>query len=360
MNDFYNNSFGYDGSGEPDYYTLYQEQKTKEARGVFSRCHLSVFLYLLVPAALVAIAELILIAVLGLEGYDAFLTKHSYFSVILSFAPAYVIGFPILYLLTRKMKTMPTTKRKMPISEFLSLFLIAELAMVIGNLIGETFNGFISTIMQKEIVDYTSELISTSSPWLILPIAVIIGPIFEELIFRKIFIDRFSRYGYGISIVVTSIAFALFHCNFYQFFYAFFLGLILGYVYARTRNVIYPIAMHALINFFGTVATLPVVGRDAEFLTQLEDIMNGLEVDMARFIENAMIVGSYTVIMYAILGGGIAMLITYIKKRKFKIPGAWEYQIPKERRANVVFVNPGTIMFFALSVLFMLYSIIMI
>lgn len=360
MNDFYNNGFSYDSSGEPDYYTLYQEQKTKEARGVFSRCHLSVFLYLLIPSALVIIAELILIAVMGLEGYDAFLTAHPYVNVLLSFAPAYLVGFPILYLLTRKMKTMPTTKRKMPLSEFLSLFLIAELAMCIGNLIGETFNSFISAIMQKEIVNHTSELITTSSPWLILPIAVIVGPIFEELIFRKIFIDRFSRYGYGISIVVSSLAFAFFHGNFYQFFYAFAIGLVLGYVYARTRNIIYPIVMHSLINFLGTVATMPVIGREAEFMTQLEDIMNGLEVDMASFIANAMIVGSYTVIMYALLGGGIAMLITYIKKRKFKIPGAWEYQIPKERRANVVFVNPGTIMFLSLSLLLMLYSIVMI
>lgn len=360
MDGFYNNGFGYDASGEPDYYTLYQEQKTKEARGVFSRCHLSLFLYLLIPSALVFIAELALIAVLGVEGYDAFMTEHSYISVIFGFAPSYLIGFPILYLLTRKMKTAPMTKRKMPISEFLALFLIAELAMTVGSLIGEAFNGFISTIIQKEVIDYTSELIATSSPWLILPIAVVVGPIIEELIFRKIFFDRFARFGYGISIVVTAFAFALFHCNFYQFFYAFFLGLILGYVYARTRNVIYPMIMHMLVNFLGTVATLPVIGREAEFTKQLEDIMNGLEVDMASFIENAMIVGSYSVIMYALLGGGIAMLITYIKKRKFKIPGAWEYQIPKERRSNVVFVNPGTIMFFALAISLVLYSIILV
>ena len=105
MDGFYNNGFGYDASGEPDYYTLYQEQKTKEARGVFSRCHLSLFLYLLIPSALVFIAELALIAVLGVEGYDAFMTEHSYISVIFGFAPSYLIGFPILYLLTRKMKT---------------------------------------------------------------------------------------------------------------------------------------------------------------------------------------------------------------------------------------------------------------
>jgi len=360
MNENYgNNNFGYDGyTEEPDYYTLYTEQKTREARGVFSRCHLALFLYLLIPSVLVTVAEIIMISILGVDGTSKLLSDNMYLTWILGFAPSYLIGFPILYLLVRNVRTAPIKKSKMRISEFFVLFLIAEAVMTIGSLIGQSFNNFISAITGKEVVDYTSNLIAGSSIWLIIPVVVILAPIVEELIFRKLFMDRFSRYGNGIAIVVSALGFALFHGNFYQFFYALGLGMILGYVYAKTRNVIYPIVMHSIINFLGSVATLPVVERMDGFYEALEKIADGIEVDMARFLQDAMIIGSYTILQYAMLGAGIALLINYIKKRKFKLSGSWEFQIAKERRSNVLFVNAGTIAFFALSVTQILYTII--
>ena len=48
--------------------------------------------------------------------------------------------------------------------------------------------------------------------------------------FRKLIIDRMSIYGDKLAIIVSSIAFGLFHGNFYQIFYATLIGFILGYV----------------------------------------------------------------------------------------------------------------------------------
>ena len=101
--------------------------------------------------------------------------------------------------------------------------------MFVGNMIGSSLNGIIGTILGHEIKNSTSDLIETTPLWLVFLVVVIIGPIVEELMFRKLMIDRLGRYGDAVAITVSSIAFGLFHGNFYQFFYAAMLGFVLGY-----------------------------------------------------------------------------------------------------------------------------------
>ena len=147
------------------------------------------------------------------------------------------------------MKTKYREKTTMTVSEFFSLFLISQTAMFAGNLIGEAFSGFFSVFKGSEVTDPVAAIVESTPIWLLLITVVIIGPIVEELIFRKLMIDRLSRYGELIAVMTSSIAFGLFHGKFYQFFYAVMLGLILGYMYAKTRNIKYSIIMHMLINF---------------------------------------------------------------------------------------------------------------
>jgi hypothetical protein len=179
---------------------------------------------------------------------------------------------------------------------------------------------------------------------------VIIGPIVEEFIFRKLIIDRLSRYGELVAIMSSAIAFGLYHGNFYQFFYATMTGLILGYMYAKTRDVKYSIFMHMLINFMGTIAIIPFTKSYDKMLPQLENIQNGIEVDMADFVKNTMIVGSYSIIQYAMIIAGTVLFVKAIKKKRFRIKSTYEYQIPKERAASVAILNPGTILFLVLTI----------
>ena len=179
------------------------------------------------------------------------------------------------------------------------------------------------------------------------------------MIFRKLIIDRLSRYGELIAIMSSSIAFGLFHGNFYQFFYAVMLGLILGYIYAKTRDIKYSIVMHMLINFIGSVVAIPVAESYDKFIPQLESIQNGIEIDMADFLKNAMIVGSYSIIQYAMLIAGTILLVKGIKKKKFRVKSTYEYQIPRERAASVAILNPGTILFLILTVAIFVVNIVL-
>ena len=108
--------------------------------------------------------------------------------------------------------------------------------------------------------------------WGILLIVVLIGPILEEYLCRKVLLDRINQYGQGISVLVSGLIFGLIHGNFYQFFYAFGLGAIFAYIYVKTGKWKYPVVFHILINFMGSVVPL-------FFIRRLETVLSD---DMSR------------------------------------------------------------------------------
>ena len=354
MNDYYYHQ----NADEPDYYAEYTKRNLKEAQRTFSRFSLALFVYLIVVYAVIFAAEAIMILTLGSLKVEELFATSAILNTLFSSIPQYLIAFPILFLMIKGMKTKKREMAKMPVSEFFSLFLISQVAMLAGNFIGEMFNGFFATFKGSEVTDYVSEIISSSPLWLLFITVVLIGPIVEELIFRKLMIDRLSRYGDLIAIMVSSVSFGLFHGNFYQFFYAVMLGLILGYVYAKTRNVKYSILMHMIINFLGSIVTIPVSKCLEKLYPQLESIQNGVEVNMADFLKNSMIVGSYFVIQYAMLIAGTVLFVKAVKRRKFRLNSTYEYKIPGERISSVVILNPGTILFLVLSILIFVTNIV--
>ena len=354
-----NENYNYQSGGEPDYYAMYTKNSLKEAGKTFSRFHLSLCIYLIVAYAVIFAAELIMILTLGKERVAELFATSVLLNHLFNAVPQYLIAFPILFLTVRGMKTKYREKTTMTVSEFFSLFLISQTAMFAGNLIGEAFSGFFSVFKGSEVTDPVAAIVESTPIWLLLITVVIIGPIIEELIFRKLMIDRLSRYGELIAVMTSSIAFGLFHGNFYQFFYAVMLGLILGYMYAKTRNIKYSIIMHMLINFFGSIVALPVMKSTEELLPQLESIQNGVEINMADFIGNVMLVGSYSIIQYAMLIAGTVLFVKAVKKGSFRIKSTYEYKIPNEHVASVAILNPGTILYLVVTVLIFVLNIVM-
>ena len=349
----------YTQNNEPDYYEAYKKEQSKEARGVFSRFHFALVMYLVVSYAVSIIAEVAMLVTLGsIKAMSEFLASHRYVSWLLSFLPMYIVALPIFLLIIWKMKKMTFERSKMKASEFFSLFLIAQLAMWVGNIIGNSFNSFFANIKGGDVTDHTGELIEAMPVWLTLLIVVVVGPIIEELMFRKLMIDRLSRYGNTVAIIVSSISFGLFHGNLYQFFYAALIGVILGFMYAKTRNVLYPIAMHILVNFFGSVVPTPVIEKLDSLFAMIESLEAGIEVNMSEFIGSVMVVASYSIVQYAMLIGGGIMLYKFIKNQKYKIRDSWEYKLPREDAAGIIVGNVGTVVFIAASVLLFAYSII--
>ena len=109
----------------------------------------------------------------------------------------------------------------------------------------------IGWLLGDGLADVVSEAIMPVSPWVTLLCAVIVGPIAEELFFRKAMIDRLSGFHPTDAILLSALLFGLMHGNLTQFLYAFPIGVLFGIIYYRTQNIGYTILLHIGVNALG-------------------------------------------------------------------------------------------------------------
>ncbi|MDR2106888.1 MAG: CPBP family intramembrane metalloprotease [Coriobacteriales bacterium] len=83
---------------------------------------------------------------------------------------------------------------------------------------------------------------------------VILGPIFEEIIFRGAVLRSLQPYGENFAIVVSSLLFGLYHLILFQGIFAFFVGLILAYCTLRF-SIKWAMLLHVLNNAFAMLLT---------------------------------------------------------------------------------------------------------
>jgi len=85
-------------------------------------------------------------------------------------------------------------------------------------------------------------------------LVLLLGPFFEELLFRGcLYRAMRRRFSFWPAAVLSSLAFAVLHGYFFLFFYIFIFGLALTSLYERRGNLIAPLTFHALNN--GVVLT---------------------------------------------------------------------------------------------------------
>ena len=106
-------------------------------------------------------------------------------------------------------------------------------------------------------------------------LAVIMAPIFEEIVFRGIIQKGLINKGMNpaTAIIIASVVFGLVHANPWQFVGAVLLGCVLGFVYHRTKSLLLPILLHAFNNlcssiliFYGDSESFADVFRISEWL----------------------------------------------------------------------------------------------
>jgi len=94
-----------------------------------------------------------------------------------------------------------------------------------------------------------SNIIPTISIYLMILSSGIIGPIVEELLFRKILLNRLLNiYSVKKAIIIETLIFALFHGGVNGFIYAFVIGMLLSIIYVKYKNIKIPIICHMISN----------------------------------------------------------------------------------------------------------------
>ena len=174
---------------------------------------------------------------------------------MLSPVALYLFALPVLLLVIGGVKAEKPEKKRMNFGAWLLILFICFGLMYIGAYAGNIFMGAVSEFVGYDYSNALESLIDYDKLWITAIFVVVVAPIGEEIVFRKLIIDRTRKYGAFISIFFSALAFGLMHGNFYQFFYAFAVGLVFGYVYYNTGRISLSIGLHAAINFIGSILT---------------------------------------------------------------------------------------------------------
>ena len=350
----YNNQYsGY----SPFNFGIELEERKKKQRHTFSLLFLALFIYLLsfnvITIAIYLLAPLVLGRDTALQLLD-----NPIADVLLSSAVQYLIAFPIFLLITcRIQKAEKKQKKNLSGAEIFMMFAVAEALMFAGNLIGTMLNNIIGSYIGHIPENGVESTVTVTPMWLVFIVMVILAPIFEELVFRKVLIDRLAVYGDLPAILFSAVAFGLMHGNLYQLFYATMLGVLLGYIYTNTRQVKYTILIHMLINFFGSVVALPIQEAFSVFTEQLNAYMGGFPYDTLKLAVSGIITMLYTTFQYGLfIAGGLVVIYRLIRK-EIKVSTDREIYLSGKDLAKGGIVNAGSILFISLTVFFMIISL---
>ena len=188
----------------------------------------------------------------------------NFFLIAVSF---YLIGFPLAYCMMKKIPTaVSQEKKRLTLRQFVEYGLISYAVMILLNFLTTFLLSFIELFKTESIVNPVQQVILTGSPWLSLLCIVVLSPIIEELLFRKILLDRVRIYGDKVAIIFTAIAFGFYHGNLSQLFYAVGLGIILAYIVLKTNQLKYSIGIHMFVNAMGSLILPMLIGDGSDLL----------------------------------------------------------------------------------------------
>jgi len=253
-----------------------------------------------------------------------FTNQNSIFlSLLLTIIAVDVVGFPVTYLVCRNVPAQPLEKKKLGFGKFLLFVLMSAGICGVGSIIGAFVHRLITLPVGGADAAITTLMLNSGMGMRILTVGIM-APIFEELLFRKLLIDRLAKYGEFISIFTSGLLFGLFHGNFQQFFFAFGLGCLFAFVYLRTGRVIYTIGLHMVINMSTSAITVWLLGKYSEYAPASTD-PNAVAAAMQASPEAMLYTTLYSfwnifLALAAIVGAII--LIVFLAKGKFRLKHA--------------------------------------
>ncbi len=241
--------------------------------------------------------------------------------------PIYLVALPIFWASIRKLpKSTPNHRTPDPLW-FLILIPITLFFMVVGGIIGEGVSDFIASITSAKVENTSVDAVGRAPIVTQFILAVVIGPFFEELCFRKLLMDRLMAYSSRNAIILSAVTFAFFHTNIHQFFYAFGIGIVLAGLYQNTGNLIFPWALHGIANFFGGVFPYILPGRFSNIY--------------------------YTLYLFVCALGLVLLIIFYDDTIRPKDEAG---DLPRKATTPAMYLNPGMCTFAVLCILFTILS----
>lgn len=318
---------------------------SKAARRNFSKLG---FIYVAGIVVLYVLVYAIKQVILGLN--PAILDDSDLSLLLLSILPMYLAVFPLIVVLLKKsVPAVKPRKRRMSAGQYILALIVCIGLAYASNFVGILITTIVGLIRQTTVDNSILSVATNVSPITILFYMVILAPIMEEFMFRKMIVDHTMQYGKGISILLSGLMFGLFHGNLNQFVYAFSIGCFLAFIYVRTGNLKITISMHMFFNFMGGfVATnlLKYLHLD-EYMAALE---SGSDVGAAMSVigDNLLAWGCYLLFVLFVFGTtitGVVLFIVFACQKRFRLTEDSPNALEKGKRLSAVVLNPGMLVY---------------
>ena len=238
----------------------------------------------------------------------------------------------VYWLCVRTMPKPEWQKEPMSFKTLLEIFLMMYAVAGVINQIGAAITKSAPAGGSSQL-DLLAKMELTKLP-IAIAIPVVIGPILEELIFRKLMLDRTRHFGEKTAVVFSALCFGLFHGNLTQFLYASVVGLFLGYVYCKTGKILYTMIMHMLLNGCSTVILL--------LLPMFEN------QDTSTAAVSIIVLLLLLLVLGVMMIAGFILCFLWIKRKRFVFDESMTDFIPQNEVLKTVYLNPGVILLFVI------------
>jgi len=252
------------------------------------------------------------------------LLESSWFLMCASFLPLYVLGLPLFLAAMRGLPDLRAgagDKARIRPGAFMMLFLASMAATYVLNLLSLGLTRLIGGLKGGEVTNLLGDLVETSDPWALLLFAVILAPVFEELVFRWLLYKKLSAFGARTYILFSALVFALYHVNLNQMFYAFALGLVLGGLTYYTGSIKASVALHLMVNLTGSGMPL---------LLRLPAFNSGDQLPLMAYGGTLFLIG---------VAGLLSAVILYSRRGAFALPAG----LHPPPAGKAVFGNAGMV-----------------
>lgn len=192
----------------------------------------------------------------------------------------------------------------------------------------------------------TTEITFGSSPFGVLATVAslsLFAPFFEELLFRGSIYRNNEPMGQWFAIIISGVAFGLWHTNCVQTVYAIGMGIICCALYAKTRSVLPSMIVHFVINSIAAIHQLCTNGLDTDLIASEN------EAYILEHFGQVMCVGFIVLIIFGLIIAAIVLTIIELVKHRGRFPlYKGRYNMSGAKKLGVYFTAPVTIITYAL------------
>jgi membrane protease YdiL (CAAX protease family) len=192
------------------------------------------------------------------------------FWLVFSFTLAFIL---ILIVLRKEMKTPSLERDRATIGQSVSWAIGGVFLALFAQIVAANIERLIGIEVGSE---NTEQIISIIEAFpIVMLVSSIIGPILEEIVFRKIiFGSLYKKFNFVISGIISSVIFAFAHLEPEHVLLYTAMGFTFAFLYVKTKRILVPIFAHVAMNTF-VVITQSVFKEEIEkMLREAEKIQS--------------------------------------------------------------------------------------